>query len=33
MNLIQKIEAYRPWNEQEAKDRELILECLRRTEY
>lgn len=30
MNLIQKIEAYRPWNEQEAKDRELILECLRR---
>ena len=27
--LIEQIEAYRPWNEQEERDREVILDCLR----
>lgn len=27
--LIGQLETYRPWNEQEEKDRELILECLK----
>ncbi len=30
MNLKKQLEAYRPYNEQEAADKELILECLKR---
>lgn len=29
MNLIKEIEAYKPYNEQEEKDKEFILSCLR----
>lgn len=29
MNITQEIERYKPWNEQEQKDREVILACLR----
>ena len=29
MDLIEQIEAYTPFNEQEERDRELILTCLR----
>ena len=27
--LIEEIEHYQPWNEQEEKDKEIILRCLR----